>query len=95
MPAVQLHGEASAKPFRTLTLGATVELLDQMYSRNAAGTEVKLKGMVDLGARAEFQLLPRWSVWLQGANLLGFRNERYLGYPAFGRTAWGGLRVKF
>jgi hypothetical protein len=95
VPGLRLRGDLTARPLEGLTLSMYLSILDQIYALNAAGEEVKLKGTFDLGGGAEYQLLKRWSILLQVNNLLGNRNERFLGYPSFGLTAYGGIRFKF
>ncbi len=94
-PGVRLKGDATLRIVRDLRITAYAEVLDQIWGRDAAHRELKLKGVFDIGAAAEYSLVRRFSLFLRAENLLGRRNERWLGYPSFGFNIYGGARFLF
>lgn len=94
-PAVQLKGDLSVKPTPELTITAYLSVLDEIYALAKGVQSEKLKTFVDLGAGAEYMIIPRLSLFLQVNNLLNSKNERWLGYQAYGLNVFGGLRFKF
>ena len=90
-----IRGDAALSVVRDLRITAYAEVLDQIWGRDAAHHEVKLKGVFDIGAAAEYALVRRFSLFLRAENLLGRRNERWLGYPSFGFNIYGGARFLF
>lgn len=94
-PAVQLKGDLSVKPVPQLTITAYLSVLDEIYALAKGGQPDKLKAFVDLGAGAEYMIIPRLSLFLQINNLLNSKNERWMGYQAYGLNVFGGLRFKF
>ena len=94
-PAVRLKGDMQWHILKDLQFNAYLSVMDEMYARNAIGEEVKMNGVLDLGAGAEYQLIPRLSLWLNVGNLLNRKNERWLGYQTFGINIFGGVRFNF
>lgn len=94
-PAVRLKGDLQWQILKELQFNAYLSVLDEMYARNALAEEVKLNGVLDIGAGAEYQLVPQLSLWLNVDNLLNRKNERWLGYPAYGINIFGGVRFRF
>ncbi len=93
-PGIRLRGSLLYRPIAALSLTAYANVLDQIYALQNA-TIVKLDPTLDIGGSAEYQLIPRLSVFLQVNNLLNNKNERWLGYQSYGTNIYGGLRFKF
>ena len=70
-------------------------MLDQIYALNVAHQEVKLNGVFDVGAGAEYLFIPRLSAFINVNNLLNDRYQRWYQYEAYGLNVYGGLRLKF
>jgi hypothetical protein len=94
-PAVQLKGDLMIKPTPALTITAYLAVMDQIYALSKGGQADKLNTFVDLGAGAECLVIPRLSLFLQVNNLLNSKNERWMGYQAYGLNVFGGIRFKF
>jgi hypothetical protein len=94
-PAVQLRGDLSWRAAKGLLLTSYMEVMDEIWGLNASGTDVRQKGVFDFGLAGEYNVVSRLSVFLRADNLLGRRNERWLGYPSFGFNLYGGLRLRF
>ena len=94
-PGIRLKSDLRWQALRNLSLTGYLSVLDEIYAPAADGSSVKLHGVLDLGASAEYQIIPRLSAFLNTDNLLNRKNERWLGYPSFGINVYGGLRLKF
>lgn len=94
-PAIRLNADLMIRPMPELTITAYSTVLDQMYALDEQGREVKLKGILDIGGGAEYQIIPRLSLFANVHNLLNNKYERWRGYPAYGFNIFGGLRLKF
>lgn len=95
LPGVRLRGSLLYRPLPALTLNAYLNVLDQLYAELPNRMIYKLDPTLDIGGGAEYQLIPRLSVFLQIGNLLNNKNERWLGYESYGTNIYGGLRFKF
>jgi hypothetical protein len=94
-PNVRLKADLLFKPVPELTITAYSSILDGLYTLDGSAKEVKLKGILDLGGGAEYQIIPRLGAFVQVNNLLNNHYERWLGYPSYGFNIYGGLRLKF
>jgi hypothetical protein len=94
-PAVRLKGNAAWQIMDGLLLTTYVEVLDKIWGHDADGRDAELRGVFDFGAAGEYSFASRFSVFLRAENILGRRNERWLGYPSFGFNIYGGLRFRF
>lgn len=94
-PGLRIKGYLAARPAEHLTVTAYATLMDQIYALNALHEEVKLDGVYDLGLGAEYQIIPRLSVFANLNNLLNNRYQRWYGYEVIGFNVFGGLRLKF
>ncbi|XZF14478.1 hypothetical protein ACTHGU_22065 [Chitinophagaceae bacterium MMS25-I14] len=94
-PGVRLKADLLFRPWPALTVTAYSAVMDQNYAADAMGNSVKLKGIFDVGAGAEYQVIPRLSVFLQANNLFNNKYERWMGYPSYGINIFGGIRFKF
>jgi len=94
-PGVRLKGSANWLPVSGLVVTVYAEVLDRIWGQDAQGREVKLKGVFELGAATEYTIIERLNLFIRAENLLGLRNERWLGYPSFGFNIYGGARFRF
>jgi hypothetical protein len=94
-PGVRIKGDLLVKPLPALTITAYATVLDRIYAKSITHQEVKLDGIFDVGAGAEYQFIPRLSAFLNVNNLLNGKYERWYGYQSYGINLYGGLRLKF
>lgn len=94
-PGLSVEGDFTLQPLPALSVKAYISLLDQIYALSAEHREVKLDPAIDLGGSAEYQIIPRLSVFIGVHNLLNSRYERWYGYESFGINVFGGARLKF
>jgi len=83
------------KPLPKLTITAYLAVIGGIYARDSYGNVVKLSAITDLGANAEYQIIPRLCAFVQLSNLLNEKYQRWRGYEAYGINVYGGLRLKF
>ncbi len=77
-------------------LSANANLLGGLQALNLqSGERTDLKTIVDLSARADYSITPRFSVFVEGNNLLNQNYERYWNYRVRGIQGIGGLSFKF
>jgi len=95
IPGIRVKGDLLFRPIENLTVGAYVTALDNIYAVGANGYGTKLNGVLDIGANAEYNFIPRLSGFVQITNLLNNKNERWLGYEAYGFNIYAGIRFKF
>jgi hypothetical protein len=94
-PSVRLKGDASLRIINGLMLTTYAEVLDKIWGHDALGEDVQQRGVFDFGASGEYNFASTLSVFVRAENLLGRKNERWLGYPSFGFNLYGGLRFRF
>lgn len=94
-PGFRLSADATARPVRGLTVGASLAYLDRIAAPDRDGRAVWLKPVADFGLRGEYDLTEHFGVFARIDNLFNNRYERWRGYPSFGFALWGGLRYKF
>lgn len=94
-PAVRLKGGFQWRILTDLQLRVYTEIQDRIWSRTPVGQEIQQKGVFDFGASGEYSFVNRFGAFIRADNLLGRRNERWLGYPSFGFNLYGGLRFRF
>ncbi len=83
------------KVLKNLELRSNFAHAGGIQARGNFGSVINLKPVTNLGVGAAYTFYPNWALDLQADNLLNRRNERYLGYPAFGINVLGSLRVRF
>ena len=66
-----------------------------MYAHNNQQTVEKIPAFLDLGFQAEYEIIPRFSIFLQLNNILNDKYQRWYQYDNFGMNVLGGLRLKF
>lgn len=75
---------------------ANLNLLGGIQALNLDSTEsTTLSPIIDLAAKVDYAFTPRFSVFVEGNNLLNQKNERYWNYRARGIQGIGGLTFKF
>lgn len=94
-PMLRFGGNFDWQIASAFKIGARMDFWDGMYARLPSGNSEKMKSFLDLSANAEYQIIPRISLFLQVNNLLGSHYQRWNQYPVYGFTIIGGLRVKF
>lgn len=94
-PMVRIGGLLKWQPMDKLQLNVTADFWDGMYALDENEANKKLPAFLDLSAGAEYNIVPRLSVFLQLNNILGTQYERWYQYPAYGFNILGGLRFKF
>ncbi len=94
-PSVRFKGDVQWAILKDLHASAYLSALGGLYGRNAHRYEQKMESIIDIGAGAEYQLIPQLSLWLNAGNLLDRPNQRWLGYDSFGINFYGGLRFRF
>ena len=95
IPGVRVKGDLLFKPIQNLTISAYVTVLDEIYAVGTNGYGTKLNGLLDIGGNVEYNFIPRLSGFVQVTNLLNNKNERWMGYDAYGFNIYAGIRFKF
>jgi len=94
-PGTKIKGDFSFMPSPKFTVTAYLALMGGIWAKDSFGNTIKLNTFTDLGGNAEYQIVPRISVFLQVNNILNDKYQRWLGYQAYGINIYGGLRLKF
>ena len=94
-PAMQLAFGLDWKPIKKLNLGLGFEYWDGMHYLDANNNARDLEGFVDFNAHADYQIVPRLNVFLEGNNLFNNRYQRWNQYSTYGINFIGGVRFKF
>lgn len=94
-PQLKLGGALFVKPFKGLYTSVKLDYWDRIFYITETGASEKLLPLVDLSLQAEYQIIPRLSLFLQVNNILNKQYERYNLYNVYGINAIGGLRLKF
>lgn len=75
---------------------ANLNLLGGIQALNLQSAETTtLNPVMDLAAKVDYAFTPRFSVFVEGNNLLNQKNERYWNYRVRGIQGIGGLTFKF
>ncbi|MFT4060806.1 MAG: hypothetical protein QM642_00460 [Edaphocola sp.] len=94
-PMLRLGGNVYVHPLKKLNINVNADFWDGMYKRLANGNADKMSAFFDLSANAEYNIIPRLSVFAQLNNIFGTKYQRWNQYGAYGFNIIGGLRVKF
>lgn len=94
-PQLKLKSKIQSQPVKNLTLNATVDYWDKMYARNNQQKVEKIPAFLDLGFQAEYEIIPRFSIFLQLNNILNDKYQRWYQYDNCGMNVLGGARLKF
>lgn len=94
-PGTYLKLDLALSPMKALTITGYISILGEIYAVNKNNITVTLNNVIDIGCYAEYNIVSRLSAFVQGTNLAGSRNERYMGYAAYGINVFGGIRFKF
>ena len=87
---------ASYRFLRRFDSSATATLLGSRFDNNfGTGKRVVNAGFAKLDLALGCDVCQHFQVFARVENLLGDRYEEVVGYPALGRTFWGGGTVKF
>ncbi|MES2702649.1 MAG: hypothetical protein V4649_08425 [Bacteroidota bacterium] len=94
-PAMRIKADFTITPVKKLTCNAYLSILGGIQARDVPGNVVDLPTIFDAGVSAEYQLIPRLSVFAQINNLFNNKYQRWYGYDVYGLNIYGGLRLKF
>lgn len=94
-PMLRLGGHMYLRPVEQLHINVNADFWDGIYALRADGSNRKIPAFLDLSAGAEYNIIPRLSIFLQANNILGAKYERWNQYRAYGFNIIGGFRFKF
>jgi hypothetical protein len=94
-PMLRLGGNMYIHPVEKLHINVNADFWDGIYALKADGSNDKLPAFLDLSANAEYNIIPRLSIFVQLNNILGTQYQRWNQYQAYGFNIIGGLRFKF
>jgi len=94
-PMLQLNLGLNTKPIKGLRINVEADFLDGMFAQLPDGSAKKLPAIFDLSAGAEYQLIPRLSIFTQLNNMFSQQYQRWYQYPVYGFNIIGGIRFKF
>lgn len=94
-PMLRLGGNMYLHPLEKLHVNVSADFWDGIYSMDRNGESQKLPAFLDLSANAEYNIIPRLSIFLQLNNILGTKYQRWNQYQSYGFNIIGGLRFKF
>src|SRR5690606_30344077 len=95
-PGVTLRVKGDYNITSELHLGATLDVMDNIYFFNTATqTYDKTRGVFDIGTYVEYTLAKRLDMFIHLQNLTNRVNERWNAYPSYGFNVFGGVRLKF
>lgn len=94
-PQVKFKAAFETRPIKNLSVTASLDYWDRIFALQANGTAEKLPAFLDLGVQAEYQIIPRFSVFLQLNNILNNKYEIWQQYEHYGFNVLGGFRFKF
>ncbi len=94
---VPLQFDVYAKYVYDNTLLLRADLLSRSGTTalSTDASETKLSGAFDLNLHANYLINNRWSVFLEGNNLLNNKYQRWNNYPNFGLNVLGGIVYSF
>jgi hypothetical protein len=96
VPGTRLNADLTIRPIPALSLTAYATVMDGIYAiSTVTGSDIKLPTIFDMGVGAEYQLIPRLSLFLNINNLTNNVYQRWYGYDVYGINIYGGLRFKF
>jgi hypothetical protein len=95
VPNLRIKGDFMFNLTPKLSFTAYVALLGGIYAKDVSDNVVNLSAIADVGGNAEYQIVPRLSVFVQLNNLLNNKYQRWQYYEAYGLNIYGGLRLKF
>lgn len=95
-PEWELGVENYFMPGEQWFITANLNLLGGIQALNLQSAEsTTLNPIIDLAAKVDYAFTPRFSVFVEGNNLLNQKNERYWNYRSRGIQGIGGLTFKF
>ena len=94
-PMLRLHASVDVHPVKKLNLHAGLHFWDGMYALAENGKADKLPAFLDLGLSAEYNIISRFSLFLQINNILNNQYQRWNQYDNYGFNIIGGFRFKF
>lgn len=94
-PMLQLDGLIELHPIKKLYAHVGFSYMDGIYKLNQNGSSEKVPVIFDINAAAEYNIISRFSLFLQANNLLNKEYQRWNQYPVYGINIIGGFRFKF
>lgn len=94
-PTLKMEGLLEVHPVTALQAHAGFSLLKGVATLDDLGDTHVLSTIFDLNAAAEYNIIPRFSVFLQANNILNQKYQRWNQYQAYGLNIIGGFRFKF
>ncbi|HLT06088.1 MAG TPA: TonB-dependent receptor [Cyclobacteriaceae bacterium] len=95
-PEWELSVQNYIMPNEKWFITANLNVLGGIQALNLQAAEsTTLNPIIDFGAKVDYAVTPRFSVFVEGNNLLNQKNERYWNYRARGIQGIGGLTFKF
>lgn len=94
-PMLRFSGRFDWQVVPSFHIHASVDFWDEMYARLNNGEAKKLSSFLDMSAGAEYNIIPRISLFLQANNIFGAKYQRWYQYPVYGFNIIGGVRVRF
>lgn len=94
-PSLKMEGLIEVHPVKKLQAHAGFSLLRGIYALDNTGASKALPAIFDVSAAAEYNIIPRFSVFLQANNILNNKYERWNQYQVYGINIIGGFRFKF
>lgn len=94
-PTLKMEGLVEVHPMNKLQAHAGFSLLKGIPTLDDMGTSHTLPTIFDVNAAAEYDIIPRFSVFLQANNILNQKYQLWNQYQAYGLNIIGGFRFKF
>lgn len=94
-PGLRATADVNWRILPGLNFNAYGTLLDKIYAPNATfSLAKKLDPVFDIGAGAEYEIVPHFSVFARVQNLLNLKYQRWQGYDSYGINIFGGIGLK-
>lgn len=94
-PMLNLEGLIDVHALKKLNVHAGFTFMDGIYARRIDGSSHKMPAIFDINAAAEYNIISRFSLFLQANNLLNKNYQRWYQYDGYGINIIGGFRFKF
>lgn len=94
-PSLNIEGLIDVHPMKKLNAHAGFTFMSGIYALEANGSSHKMPSVFDINASAEYNIIPRFSVFLQANNILNKNYQRWYQYNGYGINIIGGFRFKF
>lgn len=95
LPTLKWGLQAEAQLWKGFSIEGGIGIWNGMYALDHNGNREKMQAFVDINARAEYVIHPRWSAFINLNNLLNTPYQRWYQYDQFGFNFLTGVRFKF